>query len=67
VSISQKFTLKNNRKVAQQNTKIHFHVSALQQWHDYRLAWNTSEYHGIDLIRVPYNTVWLPDIVLENK
>lgn len=38
-----------------------------QQWSDYRLAWNTSEYHGIDLIRVPYNTVWLPDIVLENK
>lgn len=67
MSISQKFTLKNNRKVAQQNTKIHFHVSALQQWHDYRLAWNTSEYHGIDLIRVPYNTVWLPDIVLENN
>uniref|UniRef100_A0A673N323 Cholinergic receptor, nicotinic, epsilon n=1 Tax=Sinocyclocheilus rhinocerous TaxID=307959 RepID=A0A673N323_9TELE len=38
-----------------------------RQWHDYRLAWNTSEYHGIDLIRVPYNTVWLPDIVLENN
>uniref|UniRef100_A0A672N5Z4 Cholinergic receptor, nicotinic, epsilon n=1 Tax=Sinocyclocheilus grahami TaxID=75366 RepID=A0A672N5Z4_SINGR len=37
------------------------------QWHDYRLAWNTSEYHGINLIRVPYNTVWLPDIVLENN
>lgn len=39
----------------------------LQQWTDYRLAWNTSKYYGIDVIRVPYNTVWLPDIVLENK
>lgn len=39
----------------------------LQQWTDYRLAWNTSDYYGIDTIRVPCNTVWLPDIVLENK
>lgn len=39
----------------------------LQQWSDYRLAWNTSDYYGIDIIRVPCNTVWLPDIVLENK
>lgn len=38
-----------------------------QQWNDIRLAWNTSEYFGIEVIRVPYNTVWLPDIVLENK
>ncbi|KAK5601029.1 hypothetical protein CRENBAI_005264, partial [Crenichthys baileyi] len=38
-----------------------------QQWSDYRLAWNESNYHGIQVIRVPYNTVWLPDIVLENN
>uniref|UniRef100_A0A4W5RSV8 Acetylcholine receptor subunit epsilon n=1 Tax=Hucho hucho TaxID=62062 RepID=A0A4W5RSV8_9TELE len=37
------------------------------QWNDIRLAWNTSEYFGIEVIRVPYNTVWLPDIVLENN
>lgn len=38
-----------------------------QQWIDYRLAWNASDYYGIEIIRVPCNTVWLPDIVLENK
>ncbi|KAM7374197.1 hypothetical protein PAMP_006871 [Pampus punctatissimus] len=37
------------------------------QWNDYRLAWNTSDYYGIGIIRVPYNIVWLPDIVLENN
>ncbi|XP_061753649.1 acetylcholine receptor subunit epsilon isoform X4 [Nerophis ophidion] len=37
------------------------------QWIDYRLAWNTSDHHGIDIIRVPSKTVWLPDIVLENN
>lgn len=39
----------------------------LQQWTDYRLSWNKSEYYDIDIIRVPCKTVWLPDIVLENK
>ncbi|XP_053297530.1 acetylcholine receptor subunit epsilon isoform X2 [Pleuronectes platessa] len=37
------------------------------QWVDYRFVWNTSDYYGIDTIRVPCNTVWLPDIVLENN
>uniref|UniRef100_A0A672JPR8 Cholinergic receptor, nicotinic, epsilon n=1 Tax=Salarias fasciatus TaxID=181472 RepID=A0A672JPR8_SALFA len=37
------------------------------QWSDPRLAWNTSDYFGIDIIRVPCTTVWLPDIVLENN
>ncbi|XP_029304447.1 acetylcholine receptor subunit epsilon isoform X2 [Cottoperca gobio] len=37
------------------------------QWSDYRLAWNESLYYGIETIRVPCNTVWLPDIVLENN
>lgn len=39
----------------------------LQQWTDYRLSWNQSEYYDISIIRVPCKTVWLPDIVLENK
>lgn len=38
-----------------------------QQWTDYRLSWEPSDYYGIDVIRVPCLTVWLPDIVLENK
>jgi len=38
-----------------------------QQWTDYRLTWNESHYYGIGVIRVPCKTVWLPDIVLENK
>ncbi|XP_061559249.1 acetylcholine receptor subunit epsilon isoform X2 [Phycodurus eques] len=37
------------------------------KWVDYRLAWNKSKYYGIDIIRVPCKTVWLPDIVLENN
>lgn len=43
------------------------HTCHLQQWSDYRLSWNKSEYYDIAIIRVPCKTVWLPDIVLENK
>uniref|UniRef100_A0A8C5FQ02 Cholinergic receptor, nicotinic, epsilon n=1 Tax=Gadus morhua TaxID=8049 RepID=A0A8C5FQ02_GADMO len=38
-----------------------------QQWTDYRLSWDPTKYYGIEIIRVPYHTVWLPDIVLENN
>ncbi|TNN72466.1 Acetylcholine receptor subunit gamma [Liparis tanakae] len=37
------------------------------QWTDYRFTWNESHYYGIDVIRVPCKSVWLPDIVLENN
>jgi len=38
-----------------------------QTWTDYRLAWNSSEFDGIEMLRLPTSMVWLPEIVLENK
>ncbi|KAL4659939.1 acetylcholine receptor subunit epsilon [Arapaima gigas] len=67
VQVQLKLTLTNlislNEKVETLTTNVWIEI----QWKDYRLAWNESEYHGIDVIRVPYNMVWLPDIVLENN
>ncbi|XP_077479928.1 acetylcholine receptor subunit delta [Stigmatopora argus] len=36
-------------------------------WTDYRLTWNASEFDGIEILRLPSNMVWLPEIVLENN
>uniref|UniRef100_UPI0037E7DA35 acetylcholine receptor subunit delta isoform X1 n=2 Tax=Semicossyphus pulcher TaxID=241346 RepID=UPI0037E7DA35 len=36
-------------------------------WTDYRLSWNETVFDGIDVIRLPSNMVWLPEIVLENN
>ncbi|XP_061569622.1 acetylcholine receptor subunit delta [Cololabis saira] len=36
-------------------------------WTDYRLAWNVSDFDGIEMLRLPSNMVWLPEIVLENN
>ncbi|KAG1958950.1 acetylcholine receptor subunit epsilon [Pimephales promelas] len=67
VKVQVKLTLTNLISLNEKEETLTTNVWIEIQWQDYRLAWNTSEYHGIDTIRVPYNTVWLPDIVLENN
>lgn len=38
-----------------------------QEWTDYRLAWNSSRYEGVKVLRIPAKRLWLPDIVLYNN
>ncbi|CAH1639778.1 unnamed protein product [Spodoptera littoralis] len=38
-----------------------------QIWTDYHLRWNTSDFDGIGVIRIPYERVWRPDIILYNN
>ncbi|CAD5209894.1 unnamed protein product [Bursaphelenchus xylophilus] len=37
-----------------------------QTWKDYRLTWDPKEYGQIDVLHVPYEIIWVPDIVLYN-
>lgn len=39
----------------------------LKEWVDLKLKWNPDDYGGITSIRVPSETIWLPDIVLYEK
>ncbi|CAL9697750.1 unnamed protein product [Knipowitschia caucasica] len=36
-------------------------------WTHSRLSWNMTEFDGIDMLRLPSNMLWLPEIVLENN
>ncbi|OWF38748.1 Neuronal acetylcholine receptor subunit alpha-10 [Mizuhopecten yessoensis] len=36
-------------------------------WIDYSLRWNPDEYGGIKVARLPYDSVWRPDIFLYNN
>jgi hypothetical protein len=36
-------------------------------WYDYRLAWNTSEYKGIQKINAPSEDVWIPSVKLSRS
>ena len=38
-----------------------------QKWNDYQLTWNKSHFGGVQSIRLPYDIVWKPDIILYNK
>ena len=39
----------------------------LQDWVDYQLNWNASEYGGIDSIRIHPKLVWTPDLLMYNR
>ncbi|OQR77534.1 acetylcholine receptor subunit alpha 1-like [Tropilaelaps mercedesae] len=41
--------------------------SLVEEWEDYKLKWNPAEYGGVDMIHVPAENIWLPDIVLFNN
>ncbi|XP_043197753.1 neuronal acetylcholine receptor subunit alpha-10-like [Amphibalanus amphitrite] len=38
-----------------------------QEWIDYSLTWNRSEFGGIPVIRLPHDRLWKPDILLYNN
>uniref|UniRef100_A0A671WQK9 Acetylcholine receptor subunit epsilon n=1 Tax=Sparus aurata TaxID=8175 RepID=A0A671WQK9_SPAAU len=67
VQVQIKMTLTNLISLNEKEETLTTNVWIEIQWIDYRLAWNASDYYGIEIIRVPCNTVWLPDIVLENN
>ncbi len=36
-------------------------------WYDYKLKWNPDDYGGVDMLNIPSENIWRPDIVLYNK
>uniref|UniRef100_T1JG18 Uncharacterized protein n=1 Tax=Strigamia maritima TaxID=126957 RepID=T1JG18_STRMM len=38
-----------------------------QYWHDYKLSWEPREYGGVEMLHVPSDHIWRPDIVLYNN
>ncbi|GFT19683.1 acetylcholine receptor subunit alpha-like [Nephila pilipes] len=38
-----------------------------QYWNDYKLTWDPREYGGVDMLHVPSDHIWRPDIVLYNN
>lgn len=39
----------------------------LQKWFDYKLRWDPEEYGGVEMLYIPSEHIWLPDIVLFNN
>ena len=39
----------------------------MQAWVDYKLQWDPAKYGGVKVVRIPYDAIWKPDILLYNK
>uniref|UniRef100_A0A3B4A805 Uncharacterized protein n=1 Tax=Periophthalmus magnuspinnatus TaxID=409849 RepID=A0A3B4A805_9GOBI len=65
-TITVRFGLKISQlvDVDEKNQLMTTNVWLWQEWVDVKLKWNPDEYGGITSIRVPSETIWLPDIVL---
>ncbi|MBN3308932.1 ACHB4 protein, partial [Amia calva] len=61
VSLAQLISVNEREQIMTTN------VWLTQNWIDYRLSWDPSEYDGIDKLRLPPRHIWLPDIVLYNN
>ncbi|XP_046875049.1 neuronal acetylcholine receptor subunit non-alpha-3-like [Hypomesus transpacificus] len=65
-TVTVRFGLKISQlvDVDEKNQLMTTNVWLWQEWIDYKLRWNPAHYGGITSIRVPSETIWLPDIVL---
>ncbi|CAG0894178.1 unnamed protein product [Darwinula stevensoni] len=72
-NISDKLTVHLGLKLSQlidvnlRNQIMTTNVWVEQQWIDYKLSWDPNEYGGVQMLYVPSEHIWLPDIVLYNK
>uniref|UniRef100_A0A671Y467 Acetylcholine receptor subunit beta n=1 Tax=Sparus aurata TaxID=8175 RepID=A0A671Y467_SPAAU len=61
MTLSQLVSL--NEKNEEMTTNVFMNLA----WSDYRLSWKPEEYDDIDVLRIPPNKVWRPDIYLINN
>ncbi|KAG9346609.1 hypothetical protein JZ751_006920 [Albula glossodonta] len=61
MTLSQLISL--NEKNEEMTTNVFMNLA----WSDYRLSWNPEEFDDINVLRIPPNKVWRPDIYLINN
>ncbi|XP_073510589.1 acetylcholine receptor subunit epsilon-like isoform X2 [Phyllobates terribilis] len=67
IEVKLKLTLTNLISLNEKEETMTTSVWLLLEWDDFRMTWNSSEYGGIKVMRIPPDMVWLPEIVLENN
>ncbi|XP_055984750.1 neuronal acetylcholine receptor subunit beta-4 [Sorex fumeus] len=67
ISIQLQLSLAQLISVNEREQFMTTNVWLKQEWTDYRLAWNSSRYEGVNILRIPAKRLWLPDIVLYNN
>ncbi|CAL1536350.1 unnamed protein product [Lymnaea stagnalis] len=53
--------------VDERNQILTISVWLRQEWYDFRLKWEPSEYGGVNVLNIPSDQLWKPDLVLYNN
>ncbi|XP_074104845.1 nicotinic acetylcholine receptor alpha3 subunit isoform X3 [Cotesia typhae] len=73
VNVTDALTVKIKLKLSQlidvnlKNQIMTTNLWVEQSWYDYKLQWDPKEYGGVEMLHVPSDHIWRPDIVLYNN
>ncbi|XP_017794848.1 PREDICTED: acetylcholine receptor subunit alpha-like isoform X1 [Habropoda laboriosa] len=73
VNVTEALTVKIKLKLSQlidvnlKNQIMTTNLWVEQSWYDYKLKWDPKEYGGVEMLHVPSDHIWRPDIVLYNN
>ncbi|NP_001095267.1 acetylcholine receptor subunit delta precursor [Xenopus laevis] len=67
VNVSLALTLSNLISLKEADETLTTNVWVELAWYDKRLAWDMETYNNIDILRVPPDMVWQPQLILENN
>uniref|UniRef100_A0A3Q3W5E7 Uncharacterized protein n=1 Tax=Mola mola TaxID=94237 RepID=A0A3Q3W5E7_MOLML len=67
LNVSLQITLSQIKDMDERNQVLTTYLWIRQVWHDAYLKWNKEDYDELEMINIPSDLVWKPDIVLYNK
>uniref|UniRef100_A0A672FD68 Cholinergic receptor, nicotinic, alpha 9 n=1 Tax=Salarias fasciatus TaxID=181472 RepID=A0A672FD68_SALFA len=67
LNVSLQITLSQIKDMDERNQVLTTYLWIRQVWHDAYLKWDKEDYDGLEMINIPSEKVWKPDIVLYNK
>ncbi|XP_072526382.1 neuronal acetylcholine receptor subunit alpha-9 [Salminus brasiliensis] len=67
LNVTLQITLSQIKDMDERNQVLTTYLWVRQIWHDAYLRWDKEEYDGLEVIRIPSDLVWRPDIVLYNN
>ncbi|KAM3864869.1 LOW QUALITY PROTEIN: neuronal acetylcholine receptor subunit alpha-9-I [Diretmus argenteus] len=67
LNVTLQVTLSQIKDMDERNQVLTTYLWIRQIWYDAYLSWDKEDYDGLEVIRIPSDLVWRPDIVLYNK
>ncbi|XP_028969094.1 neuronal acetylcholine receptor subunit alpha-3-like [Galendromus occidentalis] len=66
LSVKIQVLLQKIQQLEYETNTVKANWKVVQRWNDAHLRWNSSDFGGIAVLRIPSNQLWRPDVVLLN-